>query len=286
MLLLCTAITWLQLRPWHTASVQSVELNQELLRLVPERPSPRRTLMTWNVTGLPHDYEGAYLPHLALGAARYYIAGKDSSFIKELAPGARVDLTSQATDTFAINMSYHPEDVRYHVDGISGITAASSAPTARAGSDWLSVWDFTACSPDTLDAWHVENAQAACEPGKTKGLTLQQPTADSQLLGPAIYLQPIENGARFMRIRVSVNFPSDPAIPPPVLGEWFWRGGEAGWSADQSVSMHVRQAGVPEVYWTFIPVSQCGQVVTQLRFDSANAAIPAAIQWIAVDLVH
>ena len=68
--------SWLQLRPWHTATEQANDLNQELTRLIPPPPTLRSNVMTWYVENSPRTYEGAYVAHLAVGAARYFIAQK------------------------------------------------------------------------------------------------------------------------------------------------------------------------------------------------------------------
>lgn len=105
------------------------------------------------------------------------------------------------------------------------------------------------------------------------------------MIGPRLGIRPIESGARFVRLRVSVRYP--PATGDETLhSQWFWRGEEVAWREERSLSMGIRQLGVPHVYWTFIPSLQAGESIEGLRFDPVDGRVNAAIQWIALDLVR
>lgn len=284
LLLLSIGVCWLQLRPWHTATVQADDLNQELVRLIPPPEGRRPTYLTWYVQDPPHDYKGAYILHLAIGAARHFLANKDDAAIIASADAAAAPLASDATDAFALSFVYKEEETRYHVDFAQGITTGEPTPSGERAGSSLRVWDFTNCAPDAVSAWRVAGAQASCEPGQDNGLVLRNSDGDTQLIGPPLEMQPIASGSRFVRLRVSVRYPSD-SRETSVSSQWFWSDGDSAWSEARSTGMNIRERGVPNVYWTFVPAEEAGEKLASLRFDPADDAVNAAVQWIAVDLV-
>lgn len=74
-LLICTLLTWLQLRPWHVATVQAQSLEEELLRLIPAQP--RTAGMVWYAQNTPDNYFGAYIFRLGLGGIRDLTTGDE-----------------------------------------------------------------------------------------------------------------------------------------------------------------------------------------------------------------
>ena len=84
-------------------------------------------------------------------------------------------------------------------------------------------------------------------------------------------------------MRVSVRYPSKPDAEL-LHNVWFWAADGETWDVARSLDVNIRQAGVPNVYWTFGPASEVGNTISSLRFDPVNGQVNAAIQWIAVDL--
>jgi hypothetical protein len=62
------------------------------------------------------------------------------------------------------------------------------------------VWDFRGCSADLIYKWEILQAQVQCE--ADKGLLLQDPGPDAQMLSPSIEkienaeIKPVASGAR------------------------------------------------------------------------------------------
>jgi len=284
LLLLSIATCWVQLRPWHTATVQANELEEELLRLIPPPATGQSNVMTWYTEDSPHDYKGAYLVHLALGMPRYFTGRQDVPVIREVRPATEAPLASDAFDSFALRIDYHENEMRFHVGYAAGITTGGPPPSAQEAGDGLLVWNFSDCAADVVDEWRVASAQGSCEPGAEGGLILRNSTGDPQLLGPPVDLQPLTRGARFVRLRVSVRYPAQPETET-AKSQWFWHGSQDSWSEERSQELGIRQDGVPHVYWTFVPSTELENSITGLRFDPADNKSAAAIQWIAVDMV-
>jgi hypothetical protein len=281
--LLSIATCWLQLRPWHTATVQANELNQELLRLIPPPTQPRANVMTWYVEDSPHDFKGAYLLHLAIGTARHFIGSRDVPVVREVSPAIEVPLYSEPFDAFALRFGYHGEATRFHVDYASGITSAGPPPSLQEAGSYLVVWDFRDCAPSVISSWHLEGAQSSCEPGPIGGVIIGENKGDAQLLGPPVDIRLGESGARFARLRVSVRYPVRVA-DAPFMSRWYWKGLGEDWSKERRQRMDIKEDGVPHVYWTFVPASDAGRVISGLRFDPSNGSA-ATVQWVAVDSV-
>jgi hypothetical protein len=285
LLLLSIGACWAQLRPWHTATVQANEIDQELLRLIPPPATQRPNVMTWYAEDSPHNYKGAYLVHLALGMPRKYTGKGDVPAIREVAPATDAPLVSIASDAFALRFAYYEDETRFHVDYAAGVTAATPPPTTQE-SGWGSlVWDFRSCKSDVVAEWRVSGAQGSCGPGKNGGVALRNSVGDAQLIGPTIDVQPLTNDARFVRLRASVRYPSQDGTGQ-AEGQWFWHGPEEIWSEELSQKFGVRQDGTPHVYWTFLPTSELEAQITDLRFDPSDGRDAAVVQWIALDLVR
>ncbi len=289
LLLLGIAACWAQLRPWHTATVQAEELNQELLRLVPPPASPRPNVMTWYVENSPHDYKGAYLVHLAVGVARYFIGERDVPAVIDVQPVTEAPIIADAYDLFALHFAYYENETRFHADYVEGITSSSPPPSSQEVGSGLILWDFRDCAPDVISGWRVEGAQELCEPGPQGGIILRESGGDTQLLGPPVDIKVMQSGARFVRLRVSVRYPAQvrkaDADMEGVKGQWFWHGPGEEWHEAKSCKMRIREAGISHVYWTFILADEAGDTITGLRFDPVDSPVNAAIQWIAVDIV-
>ena len=284
LLLLGIGVCWAQLRPWHTATVQVNELEQELLRLIPPPATPRSNVMTWYTEGSPHNYKGAYLVDLALGMQRAYTGKGDVPVIRRVLPAADAPVVDSPFDAFALRFAYYENETRYHVDYAAGITSGGPPPSSEDSGSGLLVWDFRSCSSSVISRWRVSGAQGSCEPGENGGMALRNSLGDAQLIGPPIETQPTTIDARFVRLRVSVRYPaqSEAGI---VEGQWFWHGPGEIWNEDRSRQFSIKRDGVPHVYWTFIPTSELDAQITNLRLDPSNSKDAAVIQWLALDLV-
>jgi hypothetical protein len=281
LLALSVALCWVQLRPWHTATVQAGDIMQQLRRLIPPPVQPRPRGMAWYVENMPDNYYGAYVFRLGLGNARLF-TDNDGVFVNSVEHVGDVDLAGSPRDNFALRFKYDEELNRFYVDYVKGITWGSGLPaTSEAGSN-LQSWDFRGCVPETMQSWLVQQAQPSCEPNK--GLALREPGADYRIEASSFSLQATSDTS-FVRLRVSVQYPAS-GQPESLMNQWFWKGSNGDWSEKQSRSAVIRQDGVPHVYWTFLPASDVKNGISALRFDPANGSLPSVIQWIAVDEVR
>ncbi len=284
LLLLCIAASWAQLRTWHTATVQANELNQELARLIPPPSAPRPNGMTWYLEAPPREYKGAYLMDVSLPAARHALGLTDVPSGRSASPATDAPLASDPYDAFALNFKYSPEETRFHANYVAGITAAAPPPTPQDGADGLLVWNFTDCASGAVASWRVQEAEGSCKPGPNDGLLLSSRGSDPELWGPPLGILPVRAGARFVRLRVSARYPSNPNNQT-LHSQWFWAGENEKWSEADSQTIDIRQMGVPHIYWTFIPAENAGDTISSLRLDPVDWRVDAAIQWIAVDMV-
>jgi hypothetical protein len=271
---------WIQLQPWHTATAQVDDLDGELARLIPSQPRPQG--MLWYVENLPDSYRGAYLLRLGLGGSRLSAAG-DVPGVVQVDPDKKVSLLGDPRDVFALRLVTTSPDAGYHVAAVMGLTAGGPPPARADGGADFQLWDFQQCDAATLGAWQFNQNSTDCRSGG--GLLLRPSSPDPQLIGPDLAVNPAARGARFVRLRILVRYPSV-SHPLPYLSEWFWHGPAGGWSAEQSRSLPIVQDGTPHIYWTFLPVAAVGPTLAQLRFDPVNAAVSCQIGWIALDLVR
>jgi hypothetical protein len=270
---------WVQLQPWHTATIRAEGLIQALHRLIP--PTPRKDGMIWYVENLPDSYRGAYMFRLGFDVARYFADG-DLPRVEPVPAAGQVDLTAAEPSGFALRFAADDAAGRAYIDYAAGITAARPPPSAAEVRDDLNLWDFRACDNAVLRAWEIRQARAACEPGQ--GLAILASRGDPQLMGPNLAL-PVDSGAaQFVRLRVAVRYPGQDRTPGRRL-QWFWPAPGADWANARSTSMKVKLDSLTHVYWTFLPVANVDGGLSGLRFDPVDDTGPATIEWIAVDWV-
>ena len=276
MLLLSTSLCWVQLKPWHTATVQANEVVSGLLRAIP--PQERPNGMAWHVERLPFKYQGVPLLLSGLGISRVFEGG-DYPNISRVADATQAHLAEDPGDSFALRFRYDEATNRFPLDYLVGITQDSDPPTS---TGTLNVWDFRECDRDSLKGWRVVEATSLCEAGK--GLTLTGESADPQLVGENIDLGAEYHNFQFVRLRVSAKYPQVVGDAQPV-SEWFWRWPGVEFSGERLYTIRVERDGLTHVYWTFIPTQQIMQPQIGLRFDPVNLATTTEIKWIALDLV-
>jgi len=291
LLLLCTLATWLQLRPWHTATVIADQVNSDLLKIIP--PQQRPNGMVWYVVNNPSVYEGALILQLGMGNKRYFSA-PDRPAIVQISPGdvSNIDLLSDQRDAYYIRFHYSPQVPSYKVDSGYGVSMekAESFPGTTPGDNLL-FWDFRQCASDVTSVWTIKSATTTCEIGS--GLLVDPRSADPQLFSPAFSLPlglsdsttPPRPAPYLVRLRVAVTYPNS-SDTTRYFSQWFWHGVEQGFREDHSSLMPFRQDGRSYVYWAFISTTSIGDALTNLRFDPANGSIPARIGWIAVDAIR
>lgn len=273
------AVCWVQLHPWHTASVQVEDIDRQLSALLP--PVQPGEEMVWFSENTPDNYMGAYLLRLGLGTLPYFKSGQ-SVTVNSVTSATELHGLDKHNNAFAMRFRFDKRSTRYVVDYVSGITSEEAAPTPSESTQALQVWTFLGCPP-TADDWKVLEAESSCEP--ERGLTFSPVGGDPQVLGPPLSISSESDAARFVRVRASVIYP--PADQPePYISEWYWKGSEEEWSAERSLAMPIKQDGVPHVYWTFIPAEMALQGIQSLRFDPVNGEVDATVQWIAVDEVR
>ena len=279
-LLMGVAASWLQLRPWQTASVQATELERDLLELIPAPAQPRPQPMLWFAQDTPDNYKGAYIFRLGLGGVRDFTGG-DGPWVENVGDASQVDLASPGRDAFALRFSYDEQESRFQVAYGAGITDDGELPaSARQGRGGY-VWDFRTCAAETLGSWQMVNAQARCV--QSEGLMLRPTNPDPQIVLPDLDVPLSADDAKYVRLRVSVSYPSD-VSGTAVTSQWFWRISGNDWSADRTRLLPIRRDGKPHTYWAFLQAYEAGDI-SALRFDPANGQVEATVRWIAVDQV-
>jgi hypothetical protein len=280
LLLLSIIACWLQLRPWHTATVQVNEIVQDLLHLIPSQPRPNG--LTWYVENVPARYKGVPVLLSGLGISRLFAdPAADYPRIERVQDAARAPITGDAADSFAMRFAYNPYRDRFDIDYLAGVTAGGPPPLPSDIQFAPLVWDFRACERGVLDSWRVVGARPTCTKGE--GLVVEHSGDDPQLLGPDLSFNENESrAARFIRLRVAVKYA--PASPGKLLvNEWFWRGSNDAWSPARSRALPLKQDGQAHIYWTILSGAQIQPGTASFRFDPANASIAPTVQWIAVD---
>lgn len=281
LLALGMAACWVQLRPWHTTTVQAEELNRQLQVLIPPNPG-RSQGMTWYVENVPDNYKGAYIFRIGMGNMRGLSTG-DGAWIENTGSAVEAPLweVSSAQDAFAMSFVYDRAITRFRVDYIGGVTLGSALPRENETGSNLKVADFTGCAPDALAQWRAEHANYKCAQGQ--GLVFEPNNEDARLVNTGANAGAPTSGG-FVRIRVAVNYPaSDKA--QGLVTQWYWSGQGESFSEERVSNLHIVQDGKDRIYWTFLSRDQADKGISMLRFDPANAKIPAVIRWIAIDNV-
>lgn len=282
LLALSGAACWVQLRPWHTTTVQAEEIDRQLQALVPPQPN-RPQGMTWYVENVPDNYKGAYLFRIGLGNMRGLATG-DGTWIEntESAVGAPLWDASSKQDVFAMRFSFDRALTRFRVAHIAGITMGSAKPEEPATGNDLKVADFTNCASDVLDQWHPEQATYHCVPGE--GLVFKPGNEDSRLVNAGANADAPRSRGGFTRVRVAVSYPAKDNAQG-LVNQWYWSGQGEGFSEERLSSLPIVQDGKDHTYWAFVRADQSEGGISMLRFDPVNAKMPVTIRWLAIDTV-
>jgi hypothetical protein len=273
------AACWVNLYPWHIATVQATELERELLSLIPAPSQARPQPMVWYAEGTPDNYKGAYIFRLGLGGVRDFTAG-DGPNAENVGDASQVDVASEDRDAFALRFAYDEGESRFHVSYGIGKTGDSEPPgLEQAVASNSHTWDFRACSPQVIAGWQALNADTGCVPGR--GLTISPRNLDPQLILPALDSLIKSDGASYVRILASVSYPI-PGEEQPVTAQWFWHGPTNDWGGDRTRTLPIRRDGLPHTYWTLLSAGEAGDI-SALRFDPVNGDSEATVRWIALD---
>ncbi|MBF6612148.1 MAG: hypothetical protein IVW55_03380 [Chloroflexi bacterium] len=281
LILISGALCWVQLRPFYTASLQVRGVESELKRLIP--PQERPGGMAWYVENVPRSYDGVYVLESGLGRTRYIAdGGVDFPRVTYVQNAQEAPIAAETRAAFALRFAYNEEETLFHVNYGVGITDDSALPSLKEAGNDLTLWNFTGCAPAALYSWQVTQAQSGCEVGK--GLLLSPASDDPQMANLTFATTPDQGGARFVRLRASVQYaPASPDVAQTL--QWFWANSQGSWSEDSSSKLQIKGDGQPHVYWAFIPLAAVGKRLAKLRFDPINSQTIAQVRWIAVDLV-
>jgi hypothetical protein len=279
----CVVVTWIQLEPWHTASVQAAEVEGELARLIPMQERPQD--MVWYINNVPDRYRGAWVLNSAMARTRYMPGGE-----ADIPQVVRTDTIEQAPlgtdvrDSFALRWEYDPAEVRWHVNYGLGITADYGIPAAEGntGSN-LQVWDFQQCDRAALDQWQVSNASVTCQPGK--GLLLNPTNVDSQIADTAFNIVPSVIGDRYVRIRASFAISGGVTTPGPAV-QLFWSPPHEYFNGFRQRRVALPVDANPHVLWAFVAPQEWTPALVGVRLDPADAVLPVELRWIAIDTVR
>jgi hypothetical protein len=288
-------LSWINLRPWQTASVHVLEINQQLRNLIPPQPRPKGTL--WNVQDIPDTYQGAYMYRLGLGNIQRFTRGPGETPAIEIVPSTRLldkviqdtDFGVDKRDVYALRFKYDERTRRYNIIYLTGITGQPQVPAEQEGGFGLKVWDFTACAPENLSSWHATSDSVMCEPDS--GLLVRAGNPDTpQLLGPGESVDLPARQAWYLRLRAAVTYPAagSGAISPSesTLSTWHWRFGSEDWNGKRSRSLPAVRDGQAHVYWTYLTIDEAPRAISELRFDPAVGGSDAVVSWIAIDFVR
>lgn len=281
LLVSCSALTWVHLRPWHTVTVMTDDLDRRMLRLMPPR---RGGGLAWYVEDGPFYYKGAPAPGLFLGATRGASNGDVPQLIAvESAVDAVQDVAKDPRDAFTMRFAPLTSDPQFRLGFLAGITNETESPSATDASSTLSLWDFTGCDDGVLSNWSAIQARVTCAPGM--GLKVQPETNDPQLLGPAVAVSSAGPGDQYTRLRAAVRYPRG-SERGQVSQKWYWAGEGGTFSEGQSSILYGRQDGNFHVYWTFLQVADAPGGIKQLRWDPSDGQGEVEVRWIAVDRVR
>ena len=271
-------VCWVQLRPWYMATLQANNVDEDLAKLIPSSLDSNNT--TWYVENTPDNYKGAYVFRLGLGTTRYFTGGQRPD-VTNVADVPQVPINEGTEDKFALRFGYNEQDSRFLVDYGAGITGAQQDLTGQRGQSQL-FWDFRECLPETLKDWKAENAQLLCRRGD--GLLVNPVEGDPQVINDTNLIRRLGTAPRYVRLRVLVRAEQQESVAKVSL-QWYWGSPTRDFSEENSRLIPLRMDGKSYLYWTFIPTSQKGDVLSRLRFDPANARVPIVVQGIWVDWI-
>jgi hypothetical protein len=274
------SFSWIQLRPWHTATLQADSLIDELARLVP--PENRSGTMQWYVQDVPSSYQGVWLFRGGIGRQRHLLYNENVQ-VTTVPDAAHVSLVQNEQDTFAFRFVFDHTSGLFLSDYAAGIAGSESAPEGKNVGLQPTVWDFTHCTEGQTESWQTINAQSKCAPGK--GLLIQPTNGDPQIVAHGLLLDPGASSARYVRLRVAVRYSHfDPTAF--IVNQWFWGTSSNQFGYKEPISQAVAPDTNEHIYWTFLPAGDVEQPITGLRFDPINSTDPVEINWIAIDLVR
>ena len=290
-LLVCfAALSWVQLRPWHTATVHADALERRLLALIP--PEPQAGKLIWYTQELPQLYQGAYSVGYFLGASRNFMEVDGSpAAAPNVIPleGGRdrlENLGSEMNDAFWLRFGEIDPSTGFRIDKMAGITGGE-ADLANASSEATSisrVWDFRTCSEDVLRSWVVEGASAQCLP--SKGLVVSTSGSDTQLVARGIDFRvagPAADGD-FVRLRAAVDYPKYPEQQQQwAVLQWSWAAQGQDPAPESRAFMPLNIQPGAHVYWNFIPAHALKDGISTLRLAPADIPNEAHIKWLALD---
>jgi hypothetical protein len=279
----CVVVAWIQLHPWHTASVIAADVESELERLIPVQERPQE--MVWYVNSVPDRYRGAWVLNSGISRTRYMPGGgADIPRVVRVDDVTQAPLGRESGESFALSWEFDPTAPRWHVSYGLGITSASAPPTpeSNTGSN-LQVWDFRSCQDAVLKQWEVDNASASCEPDR--GLLLNPTGVDPQLANESLNIAPSATGDRYVRVRVSFAAAGS-AATPGLATQLYWSPPGGYFSESRQRRALVPLDGAPHVFWAFLAPHEVGQTIAGLRFDPVDSPTPVEVRWIAVDTVR
>lgn len=278
LLVISVGVCWVQLRPWHTATVQVNELEEHLLSVIP--PQPRAHGMTWYVDQIPFRFKGVPLLHSGLGLSRVLLGG-DCPQIERVPDASMAPLFRDPSDAFALRFGFNEATNRFVLTYGAGITDNNERPTLSNTNSLF--WDFTTCDKTTIDAWQAVQTNKTCQ--SNEGLVLTPIGSDPQLVLENISLPPVISPHDLIRIRILVRYDVIPESTE-LRNELFWRGKDEDFNEQHRQALSIKQDGQYHVYWTFLPAQEISENIYSLRFDPINSNMPSTVRWIALEVVN
>ncbi|MDQ6693251.1 MAG: hypothetical protein M3014_02345, partial [Chloroflexota bacterium] len=250
LLALAITFTWLQLRPWHTATVQLKVLTDELVAMITPMSPPRA--LVWYVENIPDTYEGAYLVRIGADGMWHYNGGLGVPHIEAITTAEQAPLARDPGDTFSLRFTYAERSNRFLVDYAGGYTRDNPPPTSEPADNHLTVWDFRNCASGVVGEWKAGGAGVTCR--QSNGLIIQ-PTSDDPSLVSSAKMGTNMTGVRFVRLRASASYAKS-APDRGLLNQWYWAGSQQKWSEPDSLTLPLGTDGKSHIYWTFIPLDK------------------------------
>lgn len=279
LLLVGAIMSWLQLVPWHTVTLQTERVRYDLARMISVQPRPAGAV--FYTEGRPPDYKGVPGLFIGLGEAYMFASGDVIPDLAETESFNSLPLAPEARDAFGLRFKYIPQTELFTIDRVVGIVNSVeklSSGTSQEGH----LWDFRQCSQDVIAAWTIDGATARCDRGI--GLIIAPGGGDTKLIGPDLSLVTGAGDKSWFRLGAAVTYP-DEREPEPFVYQWYWRGNGAGFNEESSLSSTLKQDGKAHTYWSVLPASDTGSI-EGLRFDPINRAAEVTIAWLSIEKVR
>jgi hypothetical protein len=291
------AVLQVHFQPWLVAGQASEEIAAAIHRLAPH-PRPGALLQ---VTGLPDNYQGAYIYRLGIDAA--LLMRYDTIFLNwpdptpQPVPYTKFNL---AGDFYQFEVEFDPPTSRWRLMPGRAVTVDEPQPFLPE-SHWLAKmgafpaleplrarlaptapasdveWDFGDCR--AAAAWGSEEAGMDCTPGT--GLRVTPRGSDAQLISPPFNL--VHTG--WVEVAVTLAVPEQPVEGSRAQVYWRQERNER-WNEQRSLSIDLPGDPRERTYHFFLRLSPDRGALTRLRVDPVDTLAAVQVRRVEVRVVR